>query len=81
MLMKPSLLLRKAIETAVKQGGADLNQEVAVNAIIAGVIAREAAKAQTEPDPLTLIALFCGVGLVASLVVVALGFDLGAGFF
>jgi hypothetical protein len=52
-----------------------------MNAIVAGVIAREAAKAQTEPHPFTLIALFCGVGLVASLTFAAMGFDLGAGFF
>ena len=52
-----------------------------MNAIVAGVIAREAAKAQTEPQPLTLIALFCAVGLVASLTFAAMGFDLGAEFF
>ena len=52
-----------------------------MNAIVAGVLAREAAKAQTEPHPLTLIALLCGVGLVAALTMACLGFDLGAGFF
>jgi hypothetical protein len=57
------------------------NEEVAMNAIVADVLAREAAKAQANPHPLTLITLFCGVGLVAALTMVCLGFDLGAGFF
>jgi hypothetical protein len=52
-----------------------------MNAIVADVLAREAAKAQANPHPLTLITLFCGVGLVAALTMVCLGFDLGAGFF
>lgn len=52
-----------------------------MNAIVAGVLAREAAKVQTEPHPLTLIALFCGVGLVAALTMASMGLDLGAAFF
>jgi hypothetical protein len=52
-----------------------------MNAIVAGVLAREAAKAQTTAHPLTLIALFCGVGLVVAIAMAALGFDLGANFF
>lgn len=52
-----------------------------MNAIVAGVLAREAAKAQTAPHPFTLIALFCAVGLVTSLAMVSMGFDLGAGVF
>ena len=51
-----------------------------MNAIVAGVLAREA-KAQTEFHPFTLIALFCVVGLVASLALVSVGFDLGTSFF
>jgi hypothetical protein len=38
-------------------------------------------KAQAEPHLLTLIALFCGVGLVAALTMASMGFDLGTGFF
>lgn len=52
-----------------------------MNAIVANVIAREAAKAQTPPHPLTLIAVFCGFGLAVSLIMTSMGFDLGAGFF
>jgi hypothetical protein len=77
------LAMRKTPETVVKQGDVDLNEEVAMNAIVADVLAREAAKAQSEPHSLTLIALFCGVGLVAALItafMAFMGFDLGAGF-
>ena len=52
-----------------------------MNAIVAGVLKRESAKTQANPHPLTLIALFCGVGLVASLALASVGFDLGTGFF
>jgi len=52
-----------------------------MNAIIAAVVAREAARAQAEAHPLTLIALLCGVGLAASLAMLSAGFDLGADFF
>jgi hypothetical protein len=72
-------------EKLLKRGSSkvesDFNGEVAMNAIVAGVLAREAAKAQTEPHPLTLIALLCGVGLVAALTMASMGFDLGTGFF
>jgi hypothetical protein len=63
------------------QVAVDLNEEVAMNAIVADVLAREAAKAQSEPHPLTLIVVLCGVGLVAALTMASIGFDLGAGFF
>jgi hypothetical protein len=75
------LALRNTPETAVTQGARGFNKEVAMNAIVAGVLAREAAKTQANPHPLTLIALFCGVGLVASLIMVSMGFDLGTEFF
>jgi hypothetical protein len=82
---KPSrnhfLCSRKTPETTIRQGGVNLNEEVAMNAIVAGVLTREAAKAQATFHPLTLIALFCGVGLVASLALASIGFDLGASFF
>ena len=73
------LALRNTPETAVKQGVLGFNKEVAMNAIVAGILAREAAKTQTDPHPLTLIALFCGVGLVAALTMIFMGFDLGTG--
>ena len=52
-----------------------------MNAIVASVLAREAAKTQTSPHPLTLIAIFCGFGLLAAITLAAIGFDLGASFF
>jgi len=52
-----------------------------MNAIVAGVIAREAARSQTTPHPLTLIAMFCGFGLVVAITMAAMGFDLGADLF
>ena len=75
------LALRNTPETAVKQGGGGLNEEVVLNAIVAGVLTREAAKTQATPHPLTWIALFCGFGLVASLAMAFFGFDLGTSFF
>ena len=75
------LAARQTPETAVMQADVDLNEEVAMNAIVAGVLSREAAKTQAIPHPLTFIALFCGVGLVASLAMASMGFDLGAAFF
>jgi hypothetical protein len=58
-----------------------INEEVAMNALVANVLVREASKARTDIHPLALIALFCGAGLLASLAMVSLGFDLSAGFF
>ena len=52
-----------------------------MNALVANVLVREASRTRTDAHPLALIALFCGVGLLASLAMVSLGFDLGAGFF
>jgi hypothetical protein len=52
-----------------------------MNTIVANVLMREAAKARTDTGPFKIVALFCGVGLLASLGMVWLGFDVGAGFF
>jgi hypothetical protein len=52
-----------------------------MNAIVADVLTREAAKTQTKAHPFTLIVLFCCLGLVASLTMASMGFDLGTGFF
>jgi hypothetical protein len=75
------LALRKNPETAIKQGAAGFNEGAAMNAIVADILERQAAKAQTEPHSLTLIALFCGVGLVVALIMASMGFDPGAEFF
>jgi hypothetical protein len=56
-------------------------QGIAMNTIVANVLMREAAKARTNAHPFEIVALFCGVGLLASLCAVALGFDIGSGFF
>jgi hypothetical protein len=56
------------------------DEEVAMNAIVAEALKREAAKAEADVRFLT-IALSCGAGLIAFLCIAALGFDVGAGFF
>ena len=52
-----------------------------MNTIVANVLMREAVRAQSDAGPFRMIALFCGVGLLASLCLVSWGLDLGAGFF
>ncbi len=52
-----------------------------MNTIVANVLMREAAKAQTDAHPFKVIALFCSVGLLASLCMASLGFDVSGGFF
>jgi hypothetical protein len=54
---------------------------MAMNTIVANVPMREAAEAQADARPLKLIALFCSVGLLASLCMASFGFDIGTGFF
>ena len=82
MLAKPLFLpCEKLLKRGSSKVESDFNGEVAMNAIVAEVLAHEAAKAQVNPHPLTLIALFCVVGLVASLALASIGFDLGASFF
>jgi hypothetical protein len=57
------------------------DEEVAMNTIVASALRHEAAKAETDVRFLT-VALFCGVGLIASLFcVLSFGLDVGAGFF
>jgi hypothetical protein len=57
------------------------DEEVAMNAIVANVLMREAAKAQTGASPLKTVALFCSVGLLVSLCMASLGFEIATGFF
>jgi hypothetical protein len=72
---------RRQAETNVGyQGGIKAGEEGAMNAIVANVLMREAAKAQVGVHPLGVV-LFCGIGLLASLCMASLGFDIGAGFF
>jgi hypothetical protein len=54
--------------------------EVAMNAIVANVLKREAVAAQAD-RPFSVVALFCAVGLLASVCIMSLGFDVGAGLF
>jgi hypothetical protein len=57
------------------------DEEVAMNTIVAKALMHEAAKAETDVRFLT-VALFCGVGLVASLFcMLSFGFDVSVGFF
>jgi hypothetical protein len=52
-----------------------------MNTIVANVLMREAAEAQADARPFKIIALFCTVGLLASLCIASFGFDIGSGFF
>ena len=53
----------------------------AMNTIVATVLKNTAAESQADVDPFNIVALFCGVGLVASLCVAALGFDVSGAIF
>jgi hypothetical protein len=57
------------------------DEEVAMNSIVANVLVRHADGAQTNISPMWSIGLLCGVGLLASLSMASLGFDVSAGFF
>jgi hypothetical protein len=52
-----------------------------MNTIVANVLMHEAAKARADARPFKIIALFCCVGLLASLCLLSWGLDLGAEFF
>jgi len=52
-----------------------------MNTIVANVLMREAEKAQSDTRPFKIVVLFCCVGLLASLCMASLGFDVSAGFF
>jgi hypothetical protein len=54
---------------------------VAMNTIVASVLMREAAKAETGAWPFTAVMLFSGLGLVASLCLASLGWDVTGGGF
>jgi hypothetical protein len=51
-----------------------------MNAIVANILMREAAKAHTDASPFKVAVLFCCVGLLASLSIVSLGFEIATGF-
>jgi hypothetical protein len=51
-----------------------------MDVIVANVLKREAAAARAD-HPFNVVALFCAVGLLASVCMLFLGFDVGAGFF
>jgi hypothetical protein len=55
--------------------------EGAMNAIVANVLMSEAAKAESEAQPFKIVALFCSVGLLASLCMASLGLAVGTGVF
>jgi hypothetical protein len=54
---------------------------IAMNTIIANVLMREAKKAQSDAGPFKIVVLFCCVGLLASLCMASLGFDVSGGIF
>jgi hypothetical protein len=53
----------------------------AMNTIVATVLKSTAEEARAEVRPFNIVALFCGVGLVASLCMAALGIDVSGAIF
>jgi hypothetical protein len=72
-------------ETQLKQTTATNSRlsrrEVAMNQIVANVLMREAAKARAGSETLSILILFCSLGLLASLCMMSLGFDVSGGIF
>jgi hypothetical protein len=52
-----------------------------MNAIVAKVLRHEAEEAQADIHPFRIVMLLCGVGLLASLCMASLGFDVSGGLF
>jgi hypothetical protein len=52
-----------------------------MNQIVAHVLMREAAKAKAGSETLSILILFCSLGLLASLCMMSLGFDVSGGIF
>jgi hypothetical protein len=52
-----------------------------MNTIVANVLKSKAVEARTDARPFNIVALFCSVGLLASLGMAALGFDVSGGIF
>jgi hypothetical protein len=53
----------------------------AMNTMIATVLKTTAEEAQADVRPFNVVVLFCGVGLVASLCMAALGLDVSGAIF
>jgi hypothetical protein len=52
-----------------------------MNTIVANVLRHESKKTQAAVYPLAIIALFCALGLFASISMMSYGLDISAGFF
>jgi hypothetical protein len=52
-----------------------------MNQIVASVLMHEAAKAETRSETLSILVLFSGLGLLASLCLMFLGADVSGGIF
>ena len=52
-----------------------------MNTIVATVLKNTAAESQADVDPFNIVALFCGIGLFASLCMAALGLDVSGAIF
>ncbi len=59
----------------------EANEGIAMNTLVANVLKSNAAEAQTDTRPFKTIVLFCCVGLLASLCMASLGFDVSGGIF
>jgi hypothetical protein len=51
-----------------------------MSTIVASVLKSKAAEAQTDTRPFNLVAMFCFVGLLASLCMISMGFDVSGSF-
>jgi hypothetical protein len=56
-------------------------RKVAMSTIVADVLMRKTAKAQASERPFAVVLLFCGLGLLASLGMSLMGFDVSGGGF
>jgi hypothetical protein len=52
-----------------------------MNTIVAGVLQSKSTQIQADARPLHIVALFCGIGLLASLCMAYLGLDVSGGGF
>ena len=52
-----------------------------MNTIVATVLKASAKEARADVSPFSVVAMFCGVGLVASLCLAALGVDVSGAIF
>jgi hypothetical protein len=76
-----SWLARHIAETNLLSDRTLETRGTAMNTIVATVLKSTAEDAQADVRPFNIVALFCGVGLLASLCLAALGVDVSGSIF